>query len=277
MSKSIKVFVLEGESKEDTIINMMSNCFFSSENHIIINLPVSQNIYMLYLTLKKYDFEIDFIELLRSEIASAEKALQGIKRQQIDQIYMFFDYDPQQKNLPNILDPYDVLREMLGFFSDETDQGKLYLSYPMAEAIYDFKSDMCQAHTNCMYDVEELIAYKHNTGENNRLSSAHLQYEMWHKIINTFILRIKCLFEFDNINYDEYVLNISPENIFFKENEIINNKNNIFILSAFPEFLLDYHKVDFWNRHYRKKRYSFIKCQRGRIKNNYLRVFSDIY
>ena len=103
MSNSIKVFVLEGESKEDTIVKMMTNCFFGEKNqNIIINLSVAQNIYMLYQTLKQYDFEIDFIELLRSEVSNAEEALRGIKRQQIDQIYMFFDFDPQQNNLPKI-------------------------------------------------------------------------------------------------------------------------------------------------------------------------------
>jgi len=266
MSNSIKVFVLEGESKEDTIVKMMTNCFFGGKNqNIIINLSVAQNIYMLYQTLKQYDFEIDFIELLRSEVSNAEEALRGIKRQQIDQIYMFFDFDPQQNNLPKNLNYQEVLREMLVFFNDETDQGKLYISYPMSEAIYDIKIDMCQAHTNCLYAADALSVYKYNTGERNTVAGVHLYYSMWEKVLNTFILRVRCLFDFDVLNYDEYSLNISPKNIFYKELELLNNKNQVFILSAFPEFLLDYHKVGFWNKHFKKKHYSFITCQKGRL------------
>ena len=47
------------------------------------------------------------------------------------QVFLFFDYDFQNRigtqKVNNILD------EMLDFFDDETENGKLYINYPMIE------------------------------------------------------------------------------------------------------------------------------------------------
>ena len=47
------------------------------------------------------------------------------------------------------------------------------------------------------------------------------------------------------INYYQYVETINPLEIFrLEENEILENR--VFILSAFPEFLVDYFGVKLW-------------------------------
>ena len=49
------------------------------------------------------------------------------------QVFLFFDYDFQNRigaqKVNNILD------EMLDFFDDETENGKLYINYPMIESL----------------------------------------------------------------------------------------------------------------------------------------------
>ena len=50
------------------------------------------------------------------------------------EVYLFFDYDFQNKNL-ELSEINSQLTEMLDFFSDETDNGKLYINYPMIESI----------------------------------------------------------------------------------------------------------------------------------------------
>ncbi len=49
-------------------------------------------------------------------------------------MYLFFDYDFQNKNL-SLEELNSQLQEMLDFFYDETDNGKLYINYPMVESI----------------------------------------------------------------------------------------------------------------------------------------------
>ena len=58
----------------------------------------------------------------------------GIKSSDFSEIYLFFDYDFQNTNLT--LDQMNErLQEMLEMFDDETDNGKLYVSYPMVESL----------------------------------------------------------------------------------------------------------------------------------------------
>ena len=141
MSKQVKLFIVEGENRETRFLQWMIDIFFQGRFAAkIITLSAAQNIYMLYQILKKDDFETDMVEVLRDHVDDAGKKLEGINRQDISEIYMFFDYDLQQNNLRNCGNAYDILEEMLSVFDNETENGKLYISYPMVEAIRDVKS-----------------------------------------------------------------------------------------------------------------------------------------
>ena len=47
------------------------------------------------------------------------------------------------------------------------------------------------------------------------------------------------------INYEQYVENITPFEIYKEEEKEIQNQR-VFVLSAFPEFLLDYFGIKLW-------------------------------
>ena len=49
------------------------------------------------------------------------------------QIFLFFDYDFQNRLGTQKVN--GILDEMLDFFSDETENGKLYINYPMIESL----------------------------------------------------------------------------------------------------------------------------------------------
>ena len=49
------------------------------------------------------------------------------------QIFLFFDYDFQ--NRIGVDRVNDILEEMLDYFDDETENGKLYVNYPMIESL----------------------------------------------------------------------------------------------------------------------------------------------
>ena len=135
-------FIVEGEDREPLIINNIFKVFFSHANFKIFMLPAEQNIYMLWKKLKEDDFDTDIIEVLREEHEDLEKQLDGIGRDDFSEIYLFFDYDVHQNNLSRDDDP-NVLEQMLTNFDNETENGKLYISYPMVEALRDFESGRC--------------------------------------------------------------------------------------------------------------------------------------
>lgn len=141
--RDYKAFIVEGEAREPLIIDNISKVFFAHGNFKIITLPAGQNIYMLWKKLKEDDFDTDIIEVLREEHEELEEQLAGLSRDDFSEVYLFFDYDGHQNNLAED-DDENVLDQMLISFDNETENGKLYISYPMVEALRDFESGVCE-------------------------------------------------------------------------------------------------------------------------------------
>lgn len=218
---------------------------------------------MLYKILLKDDFDIDIVELLRDTMDDAKEKLKGIKRQDISEIYLFFDLDIHQDNLSkNDNNSINVVSKMLDVFDNETENGKLYISYPMVEALYDYKEGLCEAYSNCFIPLEEVKNYKNLSVENNYSVNLTKKIESWKSILNVFSLRIKCLFGFDILNYFIYRDKVSPKTIYDLEHKILKDNKHIFVLSSLPKFLYDYFRKDFWNSMHRIKHNKYIKCKK---------------
>ena len=142
-NKDYKVFIVEGKAREPLIIDNILKVFFKQVKFKIITLPAGQNIYMLWKKLKEDDFDTDIIEVLREENEELKEQLAGLQRDDFSEIYLFFDYDGHQKNLGEF-DSKDAIEQMLISFDNETENGKLYISYPMVEALRDFEEGQCE-------------------------------------------------------------------------------------------------------------------------------------
>ena len=130
VDRDYKAFIVEGEAREPLIIDNISKVFFGHGNFKIITLPTGQNIYMLWKRLKEDDFDTDIIEVIREEHKELEEQLAGLSRDDFSEVYLFFDYDGHHNNLGEG-DDGNVLEKMLISFDNETENGKLYISYPM--------------------------------------------------------------------------------------------------------------------------------------------------
>ncbi len=263
MNKPVKCFVVEGESRDLRFVEKMAEVFFRGKyDAVTISLPAGENIYMLYEELQANLFEMDLVEYLRDTRPGIEEQLRGIERQRIDEIFLFFDYDIHQNNLPEDQNhPFVTLETMLHFFDNETENGKLYISYPMVEALYDYRDGQCEAFTQCFFPAEKLDSYKERCGYDNPHASAHFgKHENWKMILSIFGLRIRCLFDNDDISYGAYRNSITPHSIYLQQRKIYNNKCAVFVLSALPEFLLDYYGVKFWNTYITRRRKHYDNC-----------------
>lgn len=264
MNNPVKLFVVEGEDRDCRFVQGMTQCFFATGKYQakVINLPASQNIYMLYQLLQDDDFETDIVELLRDNVKTAGKILEGITRQDIDEVYLFFDYDIHQNNLPRVTTQTadEILESMIKTFDNETDNGKLYISYPMVEALYDYKTSMCESYSGCYVPIESLSDYKTIVGEGNPNANVRFEIEEWKEVISIFILRVQCLFDLDEVSFYTYRKLVFPESINKKETSLKNEYGKVFVLSALPEFILDYFRENFWNSMVKRKRKAFDDC-----------------
>ena len=260
MSEAIKLFIVEGEDRDLRFIKEMTQIFFRGKfSAKIIQLPAAQNIYMLYQKLEEDCFETEVVEVVRDTVKEAEFVLNGIQRQEIDEVYLFFDYDLHNNNLKKDKNADEILISMLQFFNNETDNGKLYISYPMVEALYDYRDGMCQPFSNCFVKCNDICRYKDLSGNNNPKACMHRDIREWKMILAIFALRINCLFG-ESCSFEYYRNSVFPDTILREQQKIVKENQKVFVLSALPEFLLDYFKIDFWNTMVNLTKFRFIDC-----------------
>ena len=151
MPKNIAVIV-EGAERERQYWNNMFRVFFPDSTLHFIRLPAKQNIYSISARIKKDRF-LNTIDLVRTLNKDTETRLQGLTSDDFQEIYLFFDFDPQH-NLPKNQNPVSVLTDMLRIFNNETEHGKLYVSYPMVEALRDVRKENCGAFWKCAVPLD---------------------------------------------------------------------------------------------------------------------------
>ena len=153
--RDYKAFIVEGEVREPQIIDNISKVFFAHGNFKIITLPAEENIYMLWKKLKADDFDTDIIEVLRESNDDIKEQLVGLSRDDFSEVYLFFDYDMHQTNLGKE-DDADAVAQMQKSFDNETENGKMYISYPMVEALRDYNTGVCGNKESCYVTIEQI-------------------------------------------------------------------------------------------------------------------------
>ncbi len=124
------LFVFEGAEREPRVFRTLERLFFGQGERIVCSF--GNNIYELYRQLQEFDGDGDIVSVLSENKANGLP--DNARSSDFSEIYLFFDFDFQNENL-TLEEMNQRLREMLEMFDDETDNGKLYVSYPMVESL----------------------------------------------------------------------------------------------------------------------------------------------
>mgnify|MGYP000951142151 CR=1 FL=1 len=240
------LFIVEGEVAEPTILNGILSDIGLCDNQIY---SYKTNIYSLYHKLRdtfdddeEYDL-FTFIVDLELEKNNPDNIIK-FKRKQISEIYLFFDYDGHDPEYSN-----EKISQMIEIFNNETENGKLYISYPMVEALKHIKKDNLDIN-NYLVEAKTRINYKNlvslNTDYENLLT---LSKRNWLFIISENLKRCLFLFELKkSIDYAIYNNIINQKSIFNKQlDKYILKEEKVLVLSAFPFFLLEYFGEEFFS------------------------------
>lgn len=234
MSSKI-LFIFEGEKTEKLITDNLTK-YYINEN-LNIQCAFCSDIYQLYQKLFADD-DLDTFELLKNRPQNVD-ILSSFTRNDFAEIYLFFDYDGHATNASD-----DIILELLSFFKEETEAGKIFLSYPMVESIKHFSSTLnfkdlkVEAKININY---KNIVHSECSKEFRDLSS--LSEKNWKEIIELHLNKMNFIvheiFDFpDNL--------ISQSTIFTNQLEkYINVDATVSVLSAFPVFVFEYYGVDY--------------------------------
>ncbi len=230
MSNKI-LFVFEGEKTEKQITDNLQK-YFVSENSII-HCAYCADVYQLYEQINE-DEDLDTFQLLK-ERGQNEKVLSEYKRSDFAEIYLFFDYDGHATSADD-----EKIERILSFFNEETSVGKMYISYPMVEALkhcsdeIDFRKLKVEAKKNISY--KQLV-----NSEAHKTLKQITKYtkEIWIQLIDLHVGKMNYIFRNNFSIPSEMILQNA---IFQKQVEkYIKIDSTVAVLSAFPIFLFDYY------------------------------------
>ena len=253
-NKELHLFVFEGARAESIYVDKLEQHFLG--NRISVKCVYDAEIYQLYKQLKAEEYAFDIVELLRERGNDNAAILRDYNRDSFAYINLFFDYDAHSSMADD-----GKLAEMLDFFDNETENGLLYISYPMLEAIRHYK-DMVSfkeltvkcKRSNCPYkdnceDVETCMNephYKAISASECRPQLTNInQYteEVWRELIRAHVSKMNYIVH----GVFDFPTQIESQNIIFEKQleKHINHKcPKVAVLSALPMYVLDYYGVE---------------------------------
>ncbi len=217
-------------------------------------------------------------EILRSRLASLEKLSPSseqkhkISRTQEDlaklersfaSVYLVFDSELQHRS-NDTLAPLDViekniaeLKEMLEFFDNETDQGKLYVNYPMMESYRDCDNFFDEGYRDRLVSLDILFGRTPAKGYKSLVASRklanirnrHISQEQFNRLtcMNVFKLNWMKHHLWQKPNYDEFLKISLQENILELEHYSCRSLNAVTVLNTLLFFIIDYKGRDFYD------------------------------
>jgi hypothetical protein len=243
MSKEIIVIISEGERTEKQIMENLEENFFkaTAKDKVIEFLSFKTNIYTLWKVLKEDDFDTRIIEVMRERDAEAAKKLENFTMESISQIYLFFDYDGHAHEKEEEVD--QIINEMISVFDNETDHGKIYISYPMVEAVKHLKKNG-DLFKECTVPAKQNIQYKNLVSQNTDFQNLiSLSFDDWYFIIDQNLKKANYMLgrSFSIPEYSEYRSYFDQSSLFqIQVDKYIIIAGNVAVLSSFPFFLIDY-------------------------------------
>ena len=241
MSDKILI-VFEGQRREPSIFEEIRKHYFQASHSIFISIFAGE-LYQLYEKINEDEY-LDIVSILK-ERNVPNNDLKGIKnRGDVSQVYLFFDHDPQATNYT-----HDKVKEMLAKFNNETEHGKLYISYPMVESLWHIRTV-----TDFLGSTWPIASkgYKNKVDlESNPKYKDIRRYEKstWNFIVALHALKAeKIVNEVTELKDYHHFMSCSQSKIFQKQYEkFINNQNLISILNGFPLFLIEYFGFKLFN------------------------------
>lgn len=158
------LFVFEGEEREPNVYKTIERLFFPRQNDNIV-CSFGNNLYALYKEMIDLDGDGDIVTVLKTKLGErGDTKLQELRSSDFSEIFLFFDYDFQH-SLLSLDEINQRVDEMLALFNEETENGKLYINYPMVESIRYTRELPDDNYVNYIVSREECRNFKRLTNE----------------------------------------------------------------------------------------------------------------
>lgn len=237
------LFIFEGASYEPHLYDAIKTLFFPRKSDQVI-CSFCSSIYTFYKRLKD-DFNgfADVIDVLKTELSITDPDNEIFKYKSVDfeSTYLFFDYDFFMGDLS---DKNAKVKELLEYFNEETENGRLFISYPMIESIQHTKELPDNNFHKYTVKREESIGKKYK--KEARQFCHYKGYHFLRDINNWNYLVKQNVFKANDLTHDVLSWPISKDDV--EQNSIFDSQiqkhvtpnEEVAILNAFPMFLYHY-------------------------------------
>lgn len=185
MSERNILLVVEGMRAEKDLFKRILQCFpeidLSPENIFVYdtNIWVLNHKLNLEFGDKWYEQDIDFLGYIKS-------LQQDLKGKKFTDIYLVFDYERQDDSFCP-----DVIEHMLQFFNNSTDNGQLYINYPMIESYrhlssplpdFDFLNRQCTCAALISRKYKEIVGIESDFKQLRRIQAEDFREFVIHNL-----------------------------------------------------------------------------------------------
>ena len=247
MSTAKILVVMEGKQPEGNIFSRLQRSFpeeLADFKENLVKTVFTSNIYELYETLCEKGVDWDVVEALKKHNKNNSE-IQNLKRAEFSQTFLFFDLDAHcRKDLATDL---IKVNDLIHYFTDETEMGKMYISYPMVES-----TNVCDYDFGLMGDAQRLFAiddckndgYKKFANNLNALYSEKMcranNRDNWLWICSANYKKARWIIKGNAVGWEDDLIQMDQKSIFKGELRFIQENKSVAALSAFPFFLKEY-------------------------------------
>ncbi len=229
------LMLVEGEKTDVKLMTHLLDVYGLNKNHEIVS--YNTNIYVLYgqMFAEHKPEDYDLPQVLKARESDENK--KSLFDQPFSDIILIFDFDPQDPNYsPN------KIEEMVAYFRESSDMGKLYINYPMVEAFYHMKDIPDPSFNTYTASMNELKARQYKTRV--RQESKYGDYRRFASEREDCSIVIR-----QNIEKSQYIvgessarMNDSPDSLDLLNAQLalLSSENEVYVLCTCVFYILDY-------------------------------------
>ena len=236
MSKRKLLFITEGDVDEPAFIDkIFEKCYPNVEYKYY---SYSTSIHTLTSLLFTKNDEID--EFLDITKVLKENEKNEYKREKLSEEYsdiiLVFDFDPHSDN-----PQFERIKKMLKFFNDSTNNGKLYINYPMMQSYKHIKDFFDEEFKDRVVEVSNCAKYKELVGKDSILKDLKkYNFPIIMKIVGFHLKKVNYMLNRDYSipSYDDfYKLNLDD---IYKMQCELKEHNKVSVLNTFVFNIIEY-------------------------------------
>lgn len=252
MAKKV-LFIVEGYNDEPDLIKKLYEECFSGENDSYDFYVFDTNIHQLAPQLiidGKIDEDLDLLLVLKSFESDPDK--RAILSQKYSDIYMIFDFDPQQRDAD-----LSLIYTLLAYFTDSTEMGKLFINYPMMQSYKHLVSLPDVTFLGRTVDHAEILHYKELVDAQALPELKQVRNYTYETFVSLTVHHLRQAYSINNPSENDLTVDgyfdMDYSELFSKQLDMWIKMGCCYVLNTVLFILIDYKPRDFFQQITRHK------------------------